>query len=255
MDGGVVEDGPGVELGQVGAGFAPGVRWGDPAQDPFGGQGFGGGAGGLEDAFGGDVGAARGLAFEVGGFGVGAGGVEGDDGVAAAVLQPVRRRRAAVPWDEGGGEQGAGEDLFAGGVEERVAAGAADGGHEVPGQPGGGFDPVGVGDLADRAQGVPPPCLRGGRRCLAGRTTQTGPSSARDPLVSAHRSALLEVATTRPGAAQHGGHGQRAGLVRPRPHDDQGDVLPGHPHVASVQAPNADSHLIARDRAPTGGPR
>ena len=168
------------------------------------GQGFGGGAGGLEDAFGGDVGAAEG-GVEVGGFECGAGGVERDDGVAAAVLQPADDVAEGAGGVEGGGEQGAGEDLFAGGVEERVAAGAADGGHEVPGQPGGGFDPVGVGDLADRAQGVPPPLSGGGRRCLAGRTPRPGPSSARDPLVSAHRSALLEVATARPGAARTAG--------------------------------------------------
>ena len=87
---------------------------------------------------------------QVGGFGVGACGVEGDDGVAAPVLQPLHHLGQTGGGVEGGGEQGAGEDLFPGGVEERVASGAADGGHEVPGQPAGGFDPVGVGDLADR---------------------------------------------------------------------------------------------------------
>ena len=158
MDGVSVEDGPGVELGQLGAGFAPRGRWGDPAQDALRGEGFGGGARGLEDAFGGHVRAGEG-GVQVGGFGVGACGVEGDDGVAAAVLQPLHNLAQGGGGVEGGGEQGAGEDLFPGGVEERVTAGAADGGHEVPGQPAGGFDPVRVGDLADRPQGIPPPLL------------------------------------------------------------------------------------------------
>ena len=43
-----------------------------------------------------------------------------------------------------------------------------------------------------------------------------------------------------PGCGEHGGDGEGAGLVRPRPHHDQGDVLPGHPHLP----PPTDSSRI-----------
>ena len=245
--GGVVEDGPGVELGQVRAGFAPRVRWGDPAQDPLRGQGFGGGARGLEDAFGGDVGAGQG-GVQVGGFGVGAGGVEGDDGVAAAVLQPFDDVAQGGGGVQGGGEQGAGEDLFPGGVEERVASGAADGGHEVPGQPGRGFDAVRVGDLADRPQRIPPPLLGvvgDVLRVEHPHRAQLGAGAAgQRPQVG-----LVGGRDREAGRGAHGGHGEGAGLVRPRAHDDQGDVFPGHAHVVPVEAADPDPHLIARDAA------
>ena len=118
------EELPDVEFDEPPAGWgwgAPGVGWGDPAQDPFGGQGLGGGAGGLVDAFGGDLGAAEG-GLEVAGLDVRAGGVERGDRVPAAVLQPADDVAEGAAGD-GGGEQGAGEDLFGGGGEERVACG------------------------------------------------------------------------------------------------------------------------------------
>ena len=116
----------------------------------------------------------------------------------------------------------------------------------------GGFDPVRVGHLPDRPQRIPPPPLgvvgdvlgvehphraEFGAGC-AGQRPQVGLVRGR------HREA---------GSGAHGGHRQGAGLVRPRPHDDQRDVLPGHAHVASVEAPDPDPHLITRHAAAGGG--
>ena len=137
------------------------------------------------------------------------------DRVPAAVLQPADDVAEGAAGG-GGGEQGAGEDLFGGGGEERVACGPRTGGEEVPGQPGGGVTgPVGR-RRGSRAAG---PTTRSARRTrsAAGRRSEHRPDPGAQPGGERPQVGLVGGGDDRAGCGQHGRHGDRAGLVRPRP--------------------------------------
>ena len=198
---------------------------------------LGGGARGLVDAVPGFGGAVL-RAAQRGGHGGEPGvGEQLDGGGHGGLVQPPGHVVQGVPG-AGGGQEQRGEQVLGGGSPQVAAVLVGDGEHEMPGEP------VGVLDGAQPVQQVPPPGLR-----LVGdvlRVEQPHPpagAAARSAAVAAHRSDLLEVAITAPGADST--NGIACAVVLPDRGAMNATTVSSHDAYTAGPAAAAGAHQLA----------